>query len=115
MNFKKPKFWDLKKISILSIILLPLSFLYQLINLVTKIFRSLKKFPIPVICVGNIYLGGTGKTPLAREIYNIVKSLNKKPAFIKKPYPYLKMKLKCWKKLARYLYPKIEHLAYLSL
>ena len=62
--------------------------------MVTKIFRSLKKFPIPVICVGNIYLGGTGKTPLAREIYNIVKSLNKKPAFIKKPYPYLKDEIK---------------------
>ncbi len=101
MNFKKPKFWDLKKISILSIILLPLSFLYQLINLVTKIFRSLKKFPIPVICVGNIYLGGTGKTPLAREIYNIVKSLNKKPAFIKKPYPYLKDEIKMLEKTGK--------------
>ena len=101
MNFKKPKFWDLKKISILSIILLPLSFLYQFINLVTKIFRALKKFPIPVICVGNIYLGGTGKTPLAREIYNIVKSLNKKPAFIKKAYPYLKDEIKMLEKTGK--------------
>ena len=101
MNFKKPKFWDLNKISILSIILLPLSFLYQLINLVTKIFRSQKKFPIPVICVGNIYLGGTGKTPLAREIHNIVKSLNQKPAFIKKPYPYLKDEIKMLEKTGK--------------
>ena len=89
MNFKKPKFWDFKKISIWAIILFPLNIIYQFVFKVIKIFKPIKKFPIPIICVGNIYLGGTGKTPLAREIFNITKSLNKNPAFIKKYYNYL--------------------------
>ena len=52
-------------------------------------FKSYKKSSIPVICVGNIYIGGTGKTPLVREIFNITKSLGKNPAFVKKYYNYL--------------------------
>ena len=84
MNFKKPKFWDHKKISIWALALFPITFIYQLIFIIIKIFKPLRKFPIPIICVGNIYLGGTGKTPLAREIFKITKSLNKNPAFIKK-------------------------------
>ena len=41
---------------------------------------------IPIICVGNIYLGGTGKTPLCIEIFSILKNLNMNPAFIRKQY-----------------------------
>ena len=60
-------------------------------------FKSYKKPSIPVICVGNIYLGGTGKTPLVREIFNITKSLGKNPAFIKKYYDYLSDEIKMLK------------------
>jgi len=52
-------------------------------------FKVEKKFPIPIICIGNIYVGGTGKTPLALEIFKIIKSYGKNPAFIKKGYDYL--------------------------
>jgi len=44
--------------------------------------------------VGNINVGGTGKTPLATEIFRIVQSLGKKPAFIKKHYDYLNDEIK---------------------
>ncbi len=92
MQFKKPKFWDNQKVSLWSISLLPFSIIYLLIVWIIRlpsIFRDQKKLPIPVICVGNIYLGGTGKTPLVREIFNITKSFGKNPAFIKKYYDYL--------------------------
>ena len=92
MRIKKPKFWDNKKKTFISYLLLPLSFLYQVFFWINKIlnnFRNNKKLKIPVICVGNIYLGGTGKTPLVREIHSIVKSFGKNPAFIKKHYDYL--------------------------
>ena len=92
MQFKKPLFWDYKKASFLSILLYPFSIIYLVLNWITKIktyFKNYKKSSIPVICVGNIYIGGTGKTPLVREIFNITKSLGKNPAFVKKYYNYL--------------------------
>ena len=89
MNFKKPKFWDYPGLSIWSILLYPLSFLFLFASSVIRILKVEKKFPIPIICIGNIYVGGTGKTPLAKEIFQITKSLGKNPAFIKKYYSYL--------------------------
>ena len=89
MNFKKPKFWDDAGLSFWSVILYPFSIIFLLSSLLIKFFKIEKKFPIPIICVGNIYVGGTGKTPLALEIFKIIKSLEKKPGFIKKDYDYL--------------------------
>tara|TARA_B100001057_G_scaffold467824_1_gene526340 strand:- start:840 stop:1763 length:924 start_codon:yes stop_codon:yes gene_type:complete len=101
MNLKKPKFWDYKEISIWATILFPLSVIYQFVYWIINLFGPLKKFPIPIICVGNIYLGGTGKTPLAREIFNICKSFNKNPAFIKKNYAYLIDEIKMLEKTGK--------------
>ncbi len=97
MKLKKPKFWINPKISFLAIFLYPLSLLIQLFSYFSKI-KSPKKFQIPIICVGNIYLGGTGKTPLAMEIYKITKLLGKNPAFVKKKYDYLKDEINMLKK-----------------
>ena len=97
MKLKKPKFWVGPKISFLAIFLYPLSLLIQLFSYFSKI-KSPKKFHIPIICVGNIYLGGTGKTPLSLEIYKITKLLGKKPAFVKKKYDYLEDEIKMLKK-----------------
>ena len=86
MKFFKPKFWDKKQISFFSIILFPLSLLIQLLNFLKSITIKRKSFPIPVICIGNIYVGGTGKTPLCIELYNILKKLEKNPVFIRKKH-----------------------------
>ena len=101
MNFKKPKFWDYRGISFWSILLLPLSIIFLVISLIIRIFKSHKKFPIPIICVGNIYVGGTGKTPLVREIFDITKSLGKNPAFIKKHHDYLLDEIKMLRKTGK--------------
>ena len=85
MKFLKPKFWE-NRANILAIMLIPFSILfYFLINL-KKYFISPKKFNIPVICVGNIYVGGTGKTPLSIEIANDLKLKKRNPVIIKKYY-----------------------------
>ena len=86
MKFLKPKFWDSKQISFYSVILIPVSILVQIINFAKRLLIKERKYSIPTICVGNIYLGGTGKTPLCSELYYILTNLNKKPVFIKKKY-----------------------------
>ena len=88
MKLKKPKFWDNPKLSIWSILFFPFSLIYFFLSYIKQLKRS-KKFHVPVVCVGNIYLGGTGKTPLAKEIFKITRSLGKNPAFVKKYYDYL--------------------------
>ena len=101
MNFKKPKFWDHSGLSFWSIILYPFSLLFLVTSLVIRLLKTQKKFPIPVICVGNIYLGGTGKTPLALEIFKIVKSSGKNPGFIKKGYDYLYDEIQMLEKIGK--------------
>ena len=71
MYFIKPKFWDKKNNSFLSILLYPLSIIYYLISIIRKKTSVPQKFNIPIICVGNIYIGGTGKTSVAIEIIKI--------------------------------------------
>tara|TARA_X000000368_G_scaffold405137_1_gene381953 strand:+ start:398 stop:1327 length:930 start_codon:yes stop_codon:yes gene_type:complete len=86
MIINKPKFWDKRNIDFFALLLLPISLIYIVINFIKNINNKGKKFNIPIICVGNIYIGGTGKTPLAIEIYKILKKLKQKPGFIKKYY-----------------------------
>jgi len=78
----KPKFWNKDKFSIIALILTPFSCLYWLLFIIKKKFNKKKFFPIKVMCVGNIYLGGTGKTPFAIELLSILKGLGKKPCFV---------------------------------
>ena len=86
MNFFKPKFWDKNKISFFSVALFPISLLIKLLILFKRYLTKTNQSSIPIICVGNIYLGGTGKTPLCIEIFSILKNLNMNPAFIRKKY-----------------------------
>ena len=86
MSFFKPKFWDKNRISFFSILLFPIALLIKLLNFFKRSITKTYQCSIPVICVGNIYLGGTGKTPLCIEIFSILKDLNMNPVFIRKKY-----------------------------
>jgi len=86
MNFFKPKFWDKTEISLFSLLVYPITLIIKLLTFLKLLLTKKNQCSIPVICVGNIYLGGTGKTPLSIEIYSILKNLNMNPAFIRKKY-----------------------------
>jgi len=101
MRSLKPKFWDLQKISFWSILLLPFSLIYLIGVHLNKIFKIPKQYEIPIICIGNIYVGGTGKTPLVREVFNKTKSLGKNPAIIKKNYDYVQDEINMLKKTGK--------------
>ena len=53
----------------LGVILAPLSLLYTLIVCLKRLFAKPQKFKIPIISVGNLTLGGSGKTPLVRALF----------------------------------------------
>ena len=52
----------------ISYFLLPLTFVYMLIILIKRAMAKEKSFDIPVISIGNIIVGGSGKTPIAIEL-----------------------------------------------
>ena len=85
MKFKKPKFWDYKKANFFAYLLLPFTYLINIINFINK-KEKIKSDKIKTICIGNIYLGGTGKTPISIKINKILNNLNFKTTFVKKKY-----------------------------
>ena len=85
MELNKPKFWN-SKFSIFSYLLLPLSLLILIYNFLKKRIVRTRKFKIPIVCIGNIYVGGTGKTPACILIAQEMTKLGKNPVILKKFY-----------------------------
>ena len=105
MNFLKPKFWDKQHLTIQSIILYPFTYILDLRKLIT-IFIKPRKYPIiKTICIGNIYLGGTGKTPLVGFIAKILKK-RFKTVIIKKGHPSHSDEMKLLKKHNKVFFDK---------
>ena len=86
MIFKKPLFWDSKKQGIFSTILFPFTILTNINNFLLSISNKKINNKIFSICVGNIYVGGTGKTPLAIKLYQILNKNHKGVVVGKKFY-----------------------------
>ena len=70
MKLIKPNFW--KNINLIVFLIWPLTLITRLI-IIIKNFQKAYKSNIPTICVGNIYLGGTGKTQLVIKLDQILK------------------------------------------
>lgn len=75
----------------LTTTLLPLSWLFCILVQVRRLAYHLKilrttKLDVPIIVVGNITVGGTGKTPLVIELANLLKKQGYRPAVISRGY-----------------------------
>ncbi|MDP2228590.1 MAG: tetraacyldisaccharide 4'-kinase [Moraxellaceae bacterium] len=72
-------------------LLLPLAFLYALVTRLRRFFyrtgvlRS-TKFPVPVVVIGNITAGGTGKTPLTLALIDILQADGWRPGIVSRGY-----------------------------
>ena len=85
MLIHKPDFWDKKNPNIILKVLK--FFFYFIIIFMTKSPKQkIKVKNIKTICIGNIYLGGTGKTPTSITIFNVLKKQGYRTTFIKKFY-----------------------------
>ena len=85
MRINKPNFWD-RKIGFFSILLFPLSLIVLFLVFLKKKFSKVSNFKIPIICVGNIYIGGTGKTPTSIYIVNELNKMGKNAVIFRKHY-----------------------------
>ncbi|MDX2083022.1 MAG: tetraacyldisaccharide 4'-kinase [Rickettsiales bacterium] len=77
MQFQTPQFWTKK--NLLSFLLLPLSWIYFLVSLLLR--KKSYKISKPVICVGNLIAGGSGKTPTAIALGKILREITIKGNF----------------------------------
>lgn len=62
--FYKPNIWQ----KILSFALLPISAIYYISSIIRRKLDTFVDFEIPIISIGNLVAGGTGKTPFIMEI-----------------------------------------------
>jgi len=81
---KTPKFW-LKK-NLISYLLIPVSIVYYLLFNLFKYCSKRTKISKPVICIGNIIAGGSGKTPTAIAIGNIISEMKIDFAYVSRGY-----------------------------
>ena len=84
-----PKFWERRGPT--SLALWPLSFLYSVILRIRKLIHDLdisrtESAPVPIIIVGNIRVGGTGKTPIVIALAQQLSQLGWKPGIISRGY-----------------------------
>ena len=86
MKLLKPNFWDYKKPNFLSYFLLPFTLPIIINNYFIYKKKDKHSLNIKTICIGNIYVGGTAKTPLSIKVNQILSTLNFKTAIIKKLY-----------------------------
>lgn len=81
---KTPKFWTEK--SLISFALWPLSLCYFLGFCLIKYFTKTVKISKPVICIGNIIAGGSGKTPTAIALGRLLHEMQVDFAFLSRGY-----------------------------
>ena len=80
----QPKFWKTK--NIISHLLIPMSLIFLFLGKIKNLFEKNYKSKIPVICVGNITIGGSGKTTTVLYIANLLNKLNYKSIILLKGY-----------------------------
>ncbi len=87
MPCKTPDFWY-KNNSLITKTLSPLSFIYNAIHKANTKIQKENSVDIPVICIGNLIAGGSGKTPTAIAIHKLIKDykIKENPSFLTRGY-----------------------------
>ncbi|HEY7459386.1 MAG TPA: tetraacyldisaccharide 4'-kinase [Xanthobacteraceae bacterium] len=70
---------------IAALLLSPLAVLYGA-AVAARMRRSGKRAQVPVICVGNLTLGGAGKTPTALALAKLLAAMGERPVFLSRGY-----------------------------
>ena len=79
-----PNFWTNK--GLISTALLPLSLLWVLAGQIRQLLAKTETADLPVICVGNILIGGSGKTPVTSALCELLKEHGYAPCILIRGY-----------------------------
>ncbi|MDP3371673.1 MAG: tetraacyldisaccharide 4'-kinase [Candidatus Paracaedibacteraceae bacterium] len=82
--FRSPRFWDKKQW--MSYFLIPLSWLWTRIAKWNEKSMESEEVSVPVICVGNLVMGGAGKTPTVIALVDILKQMGHTPHILSRGY-----------------------------
>ena len=77
-----PSFWYQSSIGIKAVLLWPFSLIWRLGALVKRLTTKAYISPIPVVVVGNLTAGGTGKTPLVASLALEAKRKSRHPVIL---------------------------------
>ena len=80
---RPPDFWSSRRL--VSTLLVPAGCLYALATKM-RVRRAGWRAPVPVICVGNIGVGGAGKTPVALALARMLAAAGRNPHFLTRGY-----------------------------
>jgi len=83
---KAPRFWYKKNDTYLSNSLYPFSLLFRFGTKLRNLLSGKKISGLPVICIGNIVVGGAGKTPVAIKLGTLLEKNGYTPHFVSKGY-----------------------------
>ena len=81
---KAPEFWW-RRHSLSGYALAPLGAIYA--NVADRrMMQAGASIGVPIICIGNLVLGGAGKTPTAIHVAKICRDLGSTPGFLSRGY-----------------------------
>lgn len=82
---KAPSFWS-DKDSLRSKVLQPIAGLYHKVTSQRIVKAPVYDSVLPVICVGNVTMGGSGKTPVVQSLVSLLNDARKSPAILLRGY-----------------------------
>src|SRR5919201_3727904 len=81
---REPAFWW-REGSLASALLAPLATVYGAIA-TWRLARPGRRLGIPVVCIGNLTVGGAGKTPTALTVARMLAAAGERPVFLTRGY-----------------------------
>lgn len=86
MTLKAPEFWWQRKLATRSKFLMPIGMIYGFVTARRMHRKPMSSLPVPVVCIGNLVVGGAGKTPTTLALSNLLQSNGYKCGFLLRGY-----------------------------
>lgn len=86
MRRDEPSWWYDERAQFVPRVLAPLSFLYGMVTARRMSRAPAYRSRLPVICIGNFTVGGSGKTPFAAHVCHWLAARGRRPAILTRGY-----------------------------